>query len=523
MKKILLMSICLCMAVLSEAQKKPNILIIMGDDIGWFNASCYNQGMMGYTTPNIDRIAKEGMKFNTWYAQQSCTAGRAAFITGQSPIRTGLTKVGMPGSDIGLSADDPTIAEFLKAQGYATGQFGKNHLGDLNKFLPTVHGFDEFFGNLYHLNAEEEPEDVDYPKDPKYKELFGPRGVLHCYATTTNDPTVQGKFGPVGKQKIDDTGPLTVKRMETVDNEFTDAAINYMDKESKSGKPFFCYYNSTRCHINTHLGAAYKGKTGFGLEADAMTELDDNVGKLLKKLDDLGIADNTIVVFTTDNGAEMMTWPDGGSTPFRGEKATNWEGGYRVPTLIRWPGLIKPGTVSNDIFAHEDFIPTFCAAAGDPDIVKKCLTGYTTNGKTYKVHLDGYNMMPFIKGDVKEDPRKEFVYWSDDGDLFAIRYKRWKISFIEQYHEGLDIWMKDYTKLRGAYVYDLLADPFERGSFSYEYNAWMVEHLYLTYGALAYVSNWMSTFRQYPPRQKPASFNLDEVMRKMTEKQSGGN
>ena len=414
----------------------------MGDDIGWYNASCYNGGMMRYMTPNIDRIAKEGEKFNTWYAQQSCTAGRAAFITGQSPIRTGLTKVGLPGSDIGLSADDPTMAEFLKALGYSTGQFGKNHLGDLNKFLPTVHGFDEFFGNLYHLNAEEEPEDPDYPKDPKYRAQFGPRGVLHSWATTTDDTTTQAQFGPIGKQRIENTGPLTIKRMGTIDEEFTAAAIDYMDKQAKAGKPFFCYFNSTRCHTNTYLSPEYNGKTGLGVEADAMTEVDDNVGKLLKKLDDLGIANNTIVIFTTDNGAQMMTWPDGGTTPFRGEKATNWEGGYRVPTVIRWPGVIQPGTVSNDIFAHEDLIPTLCAAAGEDDIVQKCLTGYTdpVNGKTYKVHLDGYNMLPFLKGDVKEDPRKEFVYWSDDGDLFAIRYNRWKISFIEQYHQGIEIW-----------------------------------------------------------------------------------
>ena len=499
------------------AQQKPNILVIMGDDIGWFQPSCYNRGMMGFQTPNIDRIANEGTMFMTWYAQQSCTAGRAAFVTGQSPIRTGLTKVGMPGSDIGLSDKDPTIAEFLKAQGYVTGQFGKNHLGDLNKFLPTAHGFDEFFGNLYHLNAEEEPEDPDYPKDPAYKEQFGPRGVLKTFASTSDDATVQGKYGPIGKQKIQDTGPLTIERMKTIDEEITNAAIDFMDRQSKSGKPFFCYFNSTRMHINTHLSAQYDGKTGLGLQADGMTELDDNVGKLLKKLDELGLANNTIVVFTTDNGAEMMTWPDGGSTPFRGEKATNWEGGFRVPTLIRWPGVTKPGTISNDIFSHEDFIPTFCAAAGEPDIVQKTLKGYTANGKTYKVHLDGYNMLPFLRGDVKEDPRKEFMYWSDDGDLFAIRYGRWKVSFIEQYHEGLDVWVYDYTKLRVPQVYDLLADPFERGPHSFNYADWQVHHIYYTYGALGYAAKWLGTFKEFPPRQKPASFNLDEIIRDMSE------
>jgi arylsulfatase len=498
-----MMALCLASGF-SFAQKKPNILFIMADDIGWFNPSCYNRGMMGYKTPNIDRIAAQGGLFTSWYGQQSCTAGRAAFITGQSPIRTGLTKVGLPGADVGLSDKDPTIAEFLKPLGYATGQFGKNHLGDKDEFLPTRHGFDEFFGNLYHLNAEEEPEDPDYPKDPAYKKNFGPRGVLK----TTSDG------------KIEDTGPLTKKRMETVDEEFTSAAIDYMDRKVKEGKPFFCYYNSTRCHIFTHLSPQYEGKTGLGLEADAMTELDDNVGKLLKKLDDLGIADNTIVVFTTDNGAEVMSWPDGGSTPFRGEKATNWDGGYRVPTLIKWPGVIKPGTVYNDLFAHEDFIPTFCAAAGETDIVQKCLTGYTANGKTYKVHLDGYNMIPFFKEEVKEDPRKEFIYWSDDGDLFALRYGRWKVSFIEQYHKGIGVWRYEYSKLRMPKLYDMYADPFEQGDDSFEYDKWFVNHAYIMYGATAYIGKWLSSFREYPPRQKPASFNLDEVMRKMSESPS---
>lgn len=395
------------------AQKKPNILVIMGDDIGWFNPSCYNRGMMGFTTPNIDRIASSGALFTSWYGQQSCTAGRAAFITGQSPIRTGLTKVGMPGADIGLRGEDPTIAEYLKTLGYSTGQFGKNHLGDKDEFLPTKHGFDEFFGNLYHLNAEEEPEDPDYPKMPEFKKKFGPRGVIKSSADG----------------KIEDTGPLTKKRMETVDEEFTSAAIDYMDRQVKAGKPFFCWYNSTRMHVFTHLGPKYDGKTGLGLQADGMTEHDDNVGRLLDELDKLGIAENTIVVYTTDNGAEVMTWPDGGVTPFKGEKATNWEGGFRVPALIRWPNVIKPGTVYNEMFSHEDFLPTFCAAAGDADVVSKTLNGYKLGSKTAKVHLDGYNLIPFFKGEVKESPRKEFIYWSDDGDIFAIRYNRWKIVF----------------------------------------------------------------------------------------------
>ena len=376
---------------------------------------------MGFQTSNIDRIGKEGGMFLSWYGQQSCTAGRAAFITGQSPIRTGLTKVGLPGANIGLSEKDPTIAEILKPLGYATGQFGKNHLGDRNNFLPCVHGFDEFFGNLYHLNAEEEPENPDYPKGPKFRAKFGPRGVMHCWATDKDDPTVDPAYGKVGKQRIENTGPLTTKRMETIDDEFTDAAIGWMDKQAKSGKPFFCYYNSTRMHIFTHLKPESQGKTALGIEADGMVEHDAHVGQLLKKLDDLGIADNTIVVYTSDNGAEMMSWPDGGSTPYRGEKATGFEGGFRVPTLIRWPGVIKPGTVYNDFFAHEDFLPTFAAAAGNPNIVQQCLTNCISEGKPFHVHLDGYNLMPYFTGQVKESPRKEFLYWSDDGDLFAIR------------------------------------------------------------------------------------------------------
>jgi arylsulfatase len=490
------------------AQKKPNILVIMGDDIGWFNPSCYNSGMMGYRTPNIDRIAQQGARFTDWYGQQSCTAGRAAFVTGQSPIRTGLTKVGLPGADIGLSGKDPSIAEFLKQLGYSTGQFGKNHLGDKDEFLPTNHGFDEFFGNLYHLNAEEEPENPSYPKNPEFKKRFGPRGVIKS--------TADGK--------IQDTGPLTKKRMETIDEEFTTAAIDYMDRQTKAGKPFFCYFNSTRCHVFTHLSPQYDGKTGYGLEADAMTELDDNVGKLLAELDKLGIADNTIVVFTTDNGAEVFTWPDGGTTPFKGEKATNWEGGFRVPTLIKWPGVIKPGTVINDVCAHEDFIPTLCAAAGEPDVVKKCLTGYQANGKTFKVHLDGYNLLPFLKGEVNESPRHEFIYWSDDGDLMAIRYNQWKAAFYEQHSEispelPVSIWQGQFTKLRVPNLYDLKADPFEQGPKSIYYADWQVRRIFIQVPMQAFAAQWLSTFKEFPPRQKPASFNLDEVMRKVTETQ----
>ncbi len=500
-----LAALLLLTAARAEAQKKPNIVVIMADDIGWFNPSCYNMGIMGYKTPNIDRIAKEGGLFTDWYAQQSCTAGRAAFVTGQSPIRTGLTKVGLPGADIGLSAKDPSIAEVMKGYGYMTAQFGKNHLGDKDEFLPTMHGFDEFFGNLYHLNAEEEPENPDYPKDPEFRKKFGPRGVLHCYANGD------------GTQKIENTGALDTKRMQTVDREFTDAALGWVDKQAKANKPFFLYMNTTRMHVWTHLSPAADGKTGLGLYADGMVELDGYVGEILKKLDDLGITDNTIVVFTTDNGPECMSWPDGGNTPFRGEKATNWEGAFRAPTVMRWPGVIKPGTVYNDICAHEDFIPTFAAAAGDTGIVNKMLKGYTIGKKNFKVHLDGYNLMPFLKGEVKESPRHLIMYWSDDGDLMAMRYNNWKIVFKEQEHTGLEVWQKEFTNLRTPKTFNLRSDPFEKGDQSILYNKWMADRMFILVPAQAIAGKWLTSFKEFPPRSKPASFNLDDVMRKMTE------
>jgi arylsulfatase A-like enzyme len=483
-----------------SSANKPNILVIMGDDIGWFNPSCYHQGIMGYQTPNIDRIAKEGARFTDWYGQQSCTAGRAAFVTGQSPIRTGLTKVGLPGADLGLQKEDPTVADFLKNLGYATGQFGKNHLGDKDEMLPTAHGFDEFFGNLYHLNAEEEPENPDYPKDPAFKKRFGPRGVLKC--------TADGK--------ITDTGPLTRKRMETVDEEFLAGALDFIDRQHKAEKPFFCYFNSTRMHIFTHLKKESAGKTGLGVYPDGMVEHDGMVGQLLKKLDDLGITDNTIVVYTTDNGAEVMSWPDGGSTPFKGEKATNWEGGFRVPACIRWPGTIKPGTIVNDICAHEDLIPTFAAAAGETDLVAKVKKGYQAGGKTFKVHLDGYNLIPFFKGEVKESPRKEFLYWSDDGDMMAIRHNHWKIAFKIQENVGLGVWERKFTDLRLPNIYNIRTDPFERGPESFEYGRWKADRAFLLVPAQAIVGKWLESFKEFPQRQKPASFNLDEVMRKLS-------
>src|SRR5215813_2346478 len=444
-----------------KAGQKPNILFIMSDDIGWFNISCNNNGIMGYRTPNIDRIAKEGANFTDFYGQQSCTAGRAAFITGQSPIRTGLTKVGMPGSTLGLKAEDPTVAQFLKSLGYATGQFGKNHLGDRNETLPTVHGFDEFFGNLYHLNAEEEPEYPDWPKDPAFNKKFRPRGVLKCKATDKDDATVDPQFGRVGKQVIENTGPLTRKRMETVDEEFLGAAIDFMERKTKEGAPWLCYFNTTRMHVFTHLKPSSVGKTGLGVYPDGMVELDGYVGQLLKKLEDLGVADNTVVCFTTDNGAELLSWPDGGSTPFRSEKDTNWEGGWRIPFVMRWPGVIKPGRVINDICSLQDMIPTFAAAAGEPDLVEKVKKGYAIDGKTFKVHLDGVNLLPFLKGEHEKSPREGFLYWSDDGDLLAIRARDWKAVFLEQRSKGLGVWREPFSPLRVPKLFNLRTDPFE--------------------------------------------------------------
>jgi arylsulfatase A-like enzyme len=504
-------------------QKKPNILVILADDIGYWNVSANNHGMMGYRTPNIDRIAKEGANFTDLYAQQSCTAGRAAFITGQSPFRTGLLKVGLPGAKEGLSEKDPTIAELLKPQGYATGQYGKNHLGDRNEFLPTVHGFDEFFGNLYHLNAEDEPENPDYPKTPRFKEMFGPRGVLKCVATTTDDSSEDARFGKWGKQKCEDTGPLGSKRMETVDEEFLGAAMSFIDRQHKADKPFFVWLNTTRMHIYTHLKPASAGKTGLGLEADGMVELDGMVGQLLSQLKDLGIEDNTIVLFTTDNGAEVFSWPDGGTTPFRGEKNTSWEGGYRVPGMIRWPGVIKPGTEINGVVSLEDWLPTLVAAAGEPNVKEKLLTGYAAAGKTFKTHLDGYNLTDYLAGK-GEDPRKEFFYWTDDGNLAALRYDRWKMLFMEQRAVGLDVWQDPLVTLRFPKLLDLRGDPFEIAQAEAgDYGKWRVEHAFLVLPAVAIVSQHLKTYVEYPPRQKPGSFNLDQVLEKLQQGGAGGN
>ncbi|WP_419693220.1 arylsulfatase [Mesorhizobium muleiense] len=499
------------------AGAKPNILVIFGDDVGYWNLSAYNRGMMGYRTPNIDRIAKEGAIFTDHYAQQSCTAGRAAFITGQSCFRTGLLKVGLPGAKEGLSEKDPTLAELLKPQGYVTGQFGKNHLGDRNEHLPTVHGFDEFFGNLYHLNAEDEPEHPDYPKNPEFKAKFGPRGVMKCKASATDDPTEDPRFGRVGKQEIEDTGPLTKKRMETVDEEFLGSALNFIDRSNADGKPFFCWFNSTRTHIYTFLKEASKGKTGLGIYADAMVEMDGMVGQLLGKLDDLGIADNTIVLWTTDNGAEVFSWPDGGTTPFKGEKNTNWEGGYRVPCMMRWPGVIKPGTEINHITSHEDFVPTLVAAAGEPDVTAKLLNGYQAAGKTFKVHLDGYNQRDVLAGE-GEGKRHEYFYWTDDGNLAGLRYERWKMVFLEQREEGLAVWENPLIPLRFPKLFDIKGDPFERAQTDAgEYARWRVEHAFALVPAQAYVAKHLQTYVEFPPRQRPGSFALDQVLAKLQE------
>ena len=493
------------------ATKKPNILILWGDDIGWWNISYNSRGQMGYRTPNIDRIANEGVSFTDYYGQQSCTAGRSAFITGQNPIRTGLTKVGMPGADTGLRKEDPTIAELLKPLGYVTGQFGKNHLGDKDEFLPTVHGFDEFFGNLYHLNAEEEPEDPDYPKDPAFKKRYGPRGVLHCKA--------DGKGG----QTIEDTGPLTRKRMETFDDEVTERALGFIDKAHKADKPFFLWWNTTAMHFRTHCAAKHKGKSGGqGDYNDVMVAHDENVGIMLKKLDELGIADNTIVMYSTDNGVHYNSWPDAGITPFRSEKNTNWEGGWRVPAFTRWPAQFKAGTVLNGIVSMQDWLPTLLAAAGEPDINSKLLSGYKADGKTFKVHIDGFNMLPYFTGKVNESPRKSFFYVSDDGDILAIRMGDWKVVLGEQRAKRLQCWFEPFVKLRAPKIFNLRRDPFERADEnSNTYWDWVISHAYIIYAMQAVVGQQIEDFVKYPPRQKPASFNLDEVMRNLQEAGGG--
>src|SRR5580704_17183038 len=498
------------------ATKQPNILVLWGDDIGTWNISYFSRGMMGYKTPNIDRVANEGVAFTDFYGQQSCTAGRAAFICGQNPLRTGLTKVGMPGATVGLQAEDPTIAELLKPLGYATGQFGKNHLGDRNEYLPTVHGFDEFFGNLYHLNAEEEPELPDYPKDPAFLKAFGPRGVLHCLATDKDDQTTDPRWGRVGEQTVKDTGPLTKKRMETIDEEITAGALGWMEKQVKADKPFFLWYNSTAMHFRTHLADKNRGKSGQDDYSDRMVTHDEQIGMMLDKVEELGIADNTFVMYSTDNGPENDTWPDGANTPFRSQKDTNWEGAWRVPAFLRWPGKIPAGSVLNGIVSHQDMLPTLLAAAGDPDVSKKLLTGYTAAGKTFKVHIDGINVLPYITGQEKESPRQYFFYVSDDGGVMAVRVGDYKLVFEVQRAFSTAVWAEPMVKLRLPHIFNLRRDPFERADYnSNVYYDWLIDHAPQLYLVQGLVQDQIANYINYPPRQKAASFNLDGVMQQL--------
>ena len=494
----------------SAQEKRPNIVIIWGDDIGQSNISAYSKGMMGYQTPNIDRIAQEGVIFTDYYAEQSCTAGRSSFITGQVGLRTGNTKVGMPGSPLGLQKRDVTIAELLKGQGYATGQFGKNHLGDRDEQLPTMHGFDEFYGNLYHLNAEEEPENPDYPKDadfPNFRKNFGPRGVIHSWANAD------------GTQKIEDTGPLTKKRMETIDDDVADRAANFLAEQVKTGKPVFLWVNFTHMHFRTHPKPESVGQSGRWQSPyhDTMIDHDKNVGTVLTKIDQLGIADNTIVMYSTDNGPHMNTWPDGAMTPFRNEKNSNWEGAYRVPAMVRWPGKIKPGMISTDIVSHLDWAPTLLAAAGVPDIKEQLLKGYKVGNKTYKVHLDGYNLVPYLTGEEKKSPRNEFFYFNDDGALSALRYDNWKLIFAEQRAPGtLRVWSEPFTPLRAPLIFNLRTDPYERAQItSNTYYDWVLDHSFIAVPSQAIVANFLKSFKEFPPSQKPASFSIDQVMEQL--------
>ena len=483
-----------------EATRKPNILVIFGDDIGQTNLSAYSFGLMGYTTPNIDRIANEGMKFTDYYAEQSCTAGRSTFLTGQSTLRTGLSKVGLPGSNVGLQATDVTIASALKDQGYATGQFGKNHLGDRDEFLPTAHGFDEFFGNLYHLNAEEEPENFNYPRDPAFAKQFGPRGVIKSSADG----------------KIEDTGPLTRKRMETVDDETSTAAVDFMDRQVKADKPFFVWMNTTRMHFRTHVRPDNRSQPGLTARteyADGMVETDKVIGNILDKLDQLNIADNTIVIYTTDNGPHQNSWPDAGTTPFRSEKNTNWEGAFRVPAMIRWPGHIKASSVATGTISGLDWFPTLLAAAGDSDIKDRLLNGTTIAGKQYKNHLDGYNQLDYLTGKTDQSARKEFFYFNDDGQAVAMRYENWKLVFSEQRATGtLRVWAEPFTPLRVPKIFDLRSDPYERADItSNTYYDWVLDRAYLLVPAQAYVAQFLGTFKDYPPAQRAASFSIDQI------------
>ena len=501
MKKLLVVLVLIApMIMLAQNTDKPNILVIWGDDIGQSNVSAYTMGLVGYRTPNIDRIADEGMIFTDYYSEQSCTAGRSSFILGQSVLRTGLSKVGMPGAKEGINEKDPTIAELIKPLGYRTGQFGKNHLGDRDEHLPTNHGFDEFFGNLYHLNAEEEPELPDYPTPeqlPNFAKNYGPRGVIHSYADG----------------KIEDTGPLTKKRMETVDDETIAAAKKFIRDAADAGEPFFVWWNGTRMHFRTHVKEELRGISGQNEYGDGMIEHDMHVGQLLDLLDELGIADNTIVQYGTDNGPHKNSWPDAGVNPFRGEKNTNWEGGWRTPSMVRWPGHIEAGSVSNEIISGMDWMPTFLAAAGDDQVKEKLLDGY----QGFKVHLDGYNFLPYLTGETEEGPREELFYFSDDGDLTALRYNDWKVIFMEQRATGtMQTWAEPFITLRIPMLYNLRRDPYEFATItSNTYWDWYLDHVFLLLPAADYVGQFLMTFKDYPPRMKAAAFNLDNVMEQL--------
>jgi arylsulfatase len=508
--------------------EKPNILVIWGDDIGTWNISHNNRGMMGYNTPNIDRIAKEGIGFTDYYAQQSCTAGRAAFISGSVPVRSGMTKVGLPGAAQGWQKTDVTMATVLKGQGYATGQFGKNHEGDRNEHLPTMHGFDEFLGNLYHLNAEEEPENEDYPRDMKlangktFLETFGPRGVLHCYATDKDDPAEDPRFGKIGRQKCEDTGPLTKKRMETIDDETIAAAKDFITRQVKAGKPFFTWWNGTRMHFRTHVKEEHRGISGQDEYSDGMVEHDMHVGELLKLLDDLGIADNTIVMYSTDNGPHYNTWPDSGTTPFRSEKNSNWEGAYRVPAFARWPGHFPAGTTLNGIVAHEDWLPTFAAAAGAPDIKQKLLKGTEINGRKYRNHIDGYNMLDYLSGKTGKSPRHEFWYINDDGQIVAARYDDWKVVFLENRGQAFGVWREPFVELRVPLLFNLRRDPFEKAQHnSNTYNDWFLDRPFVIVPIQGLAAKFLMTMQEFPPSQSPGSFNLSKIEEKLREMGSG--
>lgn len=517
------------MARQPKKSDKPNILVIWGDDIGITNLSCYSHGLMGYHTPNIDRIAREGMMFTDSYGEQSCTAGRSSFITGQSVYRTGLSKVGIPASPIGMPDSAITIAALLKNQGYATGQFGKNHLGDLNRHLPTVHGFDEFFGNLYHLNAEEEPEMANYPSEkdfPQFRKTFGPRGVIRSWATDKDDATEQPRWGRVGKQKIEDTGPLTKQRMETCDDEFVAAAKDFITRQHNAGTPFFAWVNTTHMHLFTHTKQASLGQAGRWQSPyhDTMIDHDRHVGQLLALIDELGIAENTFVMYSTDNGPHMNSWPDGGMTPFRSEKNTNWEGAFRVPLIVRWPGKIQAGSISNGIVQHHDWLPTFLAMAGDTEIVEKLKKGdYQANGRKYRNHIDGMNLLPYLTGEASNSPRNFFFYLSDDGDVLGLRFDNWKIVFMEQRCRGtLQVWAEPFTRLRLPKFFNLRTDPYERADItSNSYYDWVMHNAYFLYAAQAAAAKFAESFKEFPPAQRPGSFTIDQAMAKMSEVPSG--